>query len=80
MCNYLVKYEDIRLGWDTMSSTSSGLLCNMAAAILNVTPSRLILFREISRPPKHKQKKIRIFHFFKFFWHKDGKCSGYYRV
>lgn len=37
----------------------------MAAAILNVTPSRLILFREISRPPKNtqQQKEDAILHF-----------------
>lgn len=41
----------LRLGWDTMSSTSSGLLCKMAAASLKVTPSKLVLFREMRRPP-----------------------------
>lgn len=42
-----------------MSSTSSGLLCKMAAASLNVTPSKLVLFREMSRPPGKKQQIIK---------------------
>lgn len=70
--NHMVQYEDLRLGWDTMSSTSSGLFCSMAAAILNVTPSRLILFREISRPPKQKRKRLSA-SFICFFLHKRGK-------
>lgn len=41
----------LRLGWDTMSSTSSGLFCKIAAASENVTPSKLVLFREMRRPP-----------------------------
>lgn len=45
----------LRLGWDTISSTSSGLLCKMAAASLNVTPSKLVLLREMRRPPEKNQ-------------------------
>lgn len=45
-----------------MSSTSSGLLCKIAAASVNVTPSKLILFREMRRPPA-KKKKSPFFHF-----------------
>lgn len=41
-----------------MSSTSSGLLCKMAAASLNVTPSKLVLFSEMSLPPGKKRDKI----------------------
>lgn len=37
-----------------MSCTSSELLCMTSAASLKVTPSRLILFREIRRPPADK--------------------------
>lgn len=48
----------LRLGWDTMSSTSSGLLCKMAAASLNVTPSKLVLFKEMRRPPEKNQQII----------------------
>lgn len=48
----------LRLGWDTMSSTSSGLLCKMVAASLNVTPSRLVLFKEIRRPPGKIKKSL----------------------
>lgn len=47
----------LRLGWDTMSSTSSGLFCKMAAASLNVTPSKLVLFREMRRPPWKNKKQ-----------------------
>lgn len=38
-----------------MSCTSSELLCMTSAASLKVTPSRLILFREIRRPPADKR-------------------------
>lgn len=41
----------LHLGWDTMSSTSSGQFCRMAAASVNVTPSKLVLLREMRRPP-----------------------------
>lgn len=41
----------LHLGWDTMSSTSSGLLCKIAAASEKVTPSKLVLLREMRRPP-----------------------------
>lgn len=34
-----------------MSSTSSGEFCMILTAVLNETPSRLILFTEMSRPP-----------------------------
>lgn len=54
-----------RLGWETISSTSSGLLCKIAAALVNVTPSKLILFREMRRPPAKKGEKIRV-HFSHF--------------
>lgn len=37
-----------------MSCTSSGLLCMTSAASLKVTPSRLMWFREIRRPPAGK--------------------------
>lgn len=50
----------LRLGWDTMSSTSSGLLCNMAAASLNVTPSKLVLFSEMRRPPGKISKHLQV--------------------
>lgn len=49
--------QSLRLGWDTMSSTSSGLLCKMAAASLNVTPSKLVLFSEMSLPPGKKKRQ-----------------------
>lgn len=45
------------MGWETISSTSSGLLCKIAAASVNVTPSKLILFREMRRPPAKKEKR-----------------------
>lgn len=41
-------------GCEMMSCTSSELLCMTSAASLKVTPSRLILFREIRRPPADK--------------------------
>lgn len=41
-------------GWEMMSCTSSGLFCMTSAASLKVTPSRLMLFREIRRPPADK--------------------------
>lgn len=48
----------LHLGWDTISSTSSGLFCKMAAASLNVTPSKLVLFREMRRPPAKINRKM----------------------
>lgn len=51
-----VHWANLRLGCDTMSSTSSGLLCKTAAASLKVTPSRLVLFREMRRPPGSKNE------------------------
>lgn len=41
-------------GCEMMSCTSSGLCCMTSAALLKVTPSRLMLFREIRRPPADK--------------------------
>lgn len=41
-------------GCEMMSCTSSELLFMTSAASLKVTPSRLILFREIRRPPADK--------------------------
>lgn len=41
-------------GCEMMSCTSSGLFCMTSAAALKVMPSRLMLFREIRRPPAGK--------------------------
>lgn len=41
-------------GCEMMSCTSSGLFWMTSAASLKVTPSRLMLFREIRRPPADK--------------------------
>lgn len=43
-----------------MSSTSSGLFCKIAAASENVTPSKLVLFREMRRPPERTNDKQRM--------------------
>lgn len=43
-----------------MSSTSSGLFCKIAAASENVTPSKLVLFREMRRPPEKSTNHCKI--------------------
>lgn len=43
-----------------MSSTSSGLLCKIAAASLKVTPSKLVLLREMRRPPEQINHPINV--------------------
>lgn len=53
ICNQCTRVDANRapFGCEMMSCTSSGLFCMTSAASLKVTPSRLMLFREIRRPP-----------------------------
>ena len=44
-------YSNVPLGCDAMSCTSWGLFCMTSAASLKVMPSRLVWFKEMSRPP-----------------------------
>lgn len=50
-----VDKHGVPFGCEMMSCTSSELLCMTSAASLKVTPSRLILLREIRRPPADKR-------------------------